>query len=91
MPINNFNTDQIPYLKKKEKKKEENVLLNFLPINFRTKFGYKLVCSQLNTTHYVTTNKIIHVDFSHMTYLMSYVTTLNNTCEWFYKLPRNGL
>jgi hypothetical protein len=22
------------------------------------KFGYKLVCSQLNTTHYVTTNKI---------------------------------
>ena len=26
-----------------------------------------------------------------MTYLMSYVTFLNNTCGWFYKLPRSKL
>ena len=52
---------------------------------------YKLVCSQLATTHYVTTNKIIHVYFSYVTYLMSHVTSLNNTCGWFYKLSRNKL
>ena len=46
----------------------------------RTEFGYKLVCCQLVTTHYVTINKIVHVYFSHMTYLMSHVTSLNNTC-----------
>jgi hypothetical protein len=38
-------------------------------------FGYK----QFTTTHYVSTNKLIHVYFSHMTYLISYVTSLNNT------------
>jgi hypothetical protein len=59
--------------------------------NFRTKFVYKLICSQLITTHYMATNKIIHVYFSHMTYLMSYVTSLNETCEWSYKLSRNKL
>ena len=43
-------------------------------------FGYKQpVCSQFTTTHYVSTNKIIHVYFSHMTYLMSHVISLNNT------------
>ncbi len=52
----------------------------------RTEFGYKPVCSQLVTTHYVTTNKIIYVYFSHMTNLMSHVIFLNNTCGWFYKL-----
>ena len=36
------------------------------------------------------TNKIINLYFSHMTYLMSHVTSLNNTCEWFYKLSRSG-
>jgi hypothetical protein len=46
----------------------------------RTEFGYKPVCSQLATTHYVTTNKIIYVYFSHMTNLMSHVIFLNNTC-----------
>ena len=56
-----------------------------------TEFGYKLVCSQLAITHYVVTKKIIHVYFSHMTYLMSYVTYLNNTCEWSYNLSRSGL
>ena len=56
-----------------------------------TEFGYKLVCSQLTITHYVATNKIIHIYFCHMTYLISHVTSLNNTCEWSYKLPRNGL
>jgi hypothetical protein len=39
----------------------------------------------------VTTNKIINVYFNHMTYLMSHITSLNNTCGWFYKLPRSGL
>ena len=39
-----------------------------------TEFGYKPVCSQLTTTHYVSTKKIIHLYFSHMTYLMSHVT-----------------
>ena len=56
-----------------------------------TEFGYKLVCSQLVTTHYVATNKGIHVYFSLMTYLMSHVTSLNNICEWSYKLPRSEL
>ena len=56
-----------------------------------TKFGYKLVCNQLTTTYYVSTNKIIHMYFSHMTYLMSYMTSLNNTCKWFYKLSRSEL
>jgi hypothetical protein len=46
------------------------------------------VCSRLSTTQYVAINKIIHVYFSHMTYLMSHVTSLNNTCGWSYKLPR---
>jgi hypothetical protein len=45
-----------------------------------TEFGYKLIYSQFTTTHYVTINKIIHVYFSHMTYLISHVTSLNNTC-----------
>ena len=43
-------------------------------------FSYKPICTQLTTTHYVATNKIIHMYFSHMTYLMSHVTSLNNTC-----------
>jgi hypothetical protein len=47
--------------------------------SLRKEFCYKLVCSQLTTTHYVSINKIIHVYFSHMTYLMSHVTSLNNT------------
>ena len=57
----------------------------------RTEFDYKPICSQFTTTHYVSTNKIIHVYFSHMTYLMSHVTSLNNTYEWSYKLSYNGL
>ena len=60
-------------------------------IKLRTEFGYKSVCSQLATTHYVSTNKIMHVYFSHMTYLMSHMTSLNNTCGWSYKLPHSGL
>ena len=43
-------------------------------IKQRTEFGYKLVCNQLATTHYVVANKIIHVYFNHMTYLMSHIT-----------------
>ena len=57
----------------------------------RTEFDYKPICNRFTTTHYVSTNKIIHVYFSHMTYLMSYVTSLNNTYEWSYKLSYNGL
>ena len=57
----------------------------------KTEFGYKLVCSELTTTHYVAAYKIIHVYFSHMIYLMSHVTSLNNTCGWSYKLLRSGL
>jgi hypothetical protein len=57
----------------------------------RIEFGYKPVCSQLTTTHYVSINKIIHMYFSHMTYLISHVTSLNNTYGWSYKLPRSGL
>ena len=37
-------------------------------------------CSQLVTTHYVAAYKIIHVYFSYMTYRMSHLTSLNNTC-----------
>ena len=40
---------------------------------------------------YVTINKIIHVYFSHMTYLISHVTSLNNTCGWSYKLLHSEL
>ena len=54
-------------------------------------FDYKSVYSQLATTHYMTTNKIIYVYFSHICYLMSHVTSLNNTCRWSYKLSRSGL
>jgi hypothetical protein len=28
---------------------------------------------------------------THMTYIMSYVTSLNNTCGWSYKLSHSGL
>ena len=56
-----------------------------------TEFGYKPIYSQLGTTHYVATNKIIHVYFSHMIYLMSHVTSFNNTCKWSYKLSRSKL
>jgi hypothetical protein len=59
--------------------------------SIRIEFGYKLVCCQFATIYYVAINKIIYVYFSHMTYLMSYVTSLNNTCEWSYKLPHSGL
>jgi hypothetical protein len=45
----------------------------------RIEFGYKTICTQFAITHYVTAYKIIHVYFSHMTYLMSHVTSLNNT------------
>ena len=38
-----------------------------------------LITNQLSTTHYVLNNKIIHVYFSHMTYLMSHIISLNNT------------
>jgi hypothetical protein len=60
-------------------------------IKIRTEFGYKLIYSQLTTNHYLSTNKIIHVYFNHMTYLMSHVTSLNNTYERSYKLPHSGL
>ena len=56
-----------------------------------TEFDYKLICSQLVTTHYMATNKIIYVYLSYMTYLMSHVTFLNNTYGWFYKLSHNEL
>ena len=56
-----------------------------------TEFGYKPVYNQLVTTHYMTTNKIIHVYFNHMTYFMNHVTSLNNTCRWSYKLSCSGL
>jgi hypothetical protein len=56
-----------------------------------TEFDYKLVCNQFIITHYILINKIIYVYFSHMTYLMSHITSLNNICEWSYKLPHSGL
>ena len=58
---------------------------------FRTEFDYKPVCSQFTTIHYVSTNKIIHVYFSYLTYLISHVTSLNNTCGRSYKLSHSGL
>jgi hypothetical protein len=45
----------------------------------KIEFDYELVCCSFITTHYVVINKIIHVYFNHMTYLMSHVTSLNNT------------
>jgi hypothetical protein len=62
-----------------------------LGIPQRKEFDYKPVCSQFTTTHYVSTNKIIYVYFSHMTYLMSHTIFLNNICEWSYKLSHSGL
>ena len=56
-----------------------------------TEVCYKPVYSQLDTTHYMITNKIIHVYFNHMIYLMSHVISLNNTYGWSYKLTRGGL
>ena len=56
-----------------------------------TEVGYKPVYSQLATTHYMIINKIIHVYFNHMTYLMNHVISLNNTYGWSYKLTRGGL
>ena len=53
--------------------------------------GQSLATNQLTITHYVSTNKIIHLYFTHMIYLMSHVTSLNNTCEWSYKLPYSRL
>ena len=53
-------------------------------------FGY-ILCSKLATTHYMSTNKIIHVYFNHMTYLMSDVISLNNIYGWSYKLSYSGL
>ena len=51
----------------------------------------EFVCSQFATTHKVAAYKIIHVYFSYMTYLMSHVTSLNNTCGRSYKLSCSGL
>ena len=56
-----------------------------------TEFDYKPVYSQLTTSHYVSINKIIYVYFSHMTYLMSHVYSLNNIRGWSYKLSHSGL
>ena len=44
-------------------------------------FGYKSVCNQLITTHYVIAYKIIYVYFSHVTYLINHVTSLNNISD----------
>ena len=51
----------------------------------------KFVCRQFTTIHYVSTNKIIHMYFSYITYLISHVTSLNNTCRWSYKLSHSRL
>ena len=66
-----------------QKKYINNYTINyeFLKSILWIKFGYKLVCCQLATTYYVVINKIIHVYFSHMIYLMSDVISLNNTCR----------
>ena len=69
----------------------EIIIVSARMYNKRTEFGYKPICRQLATAHYVAINKIIHVYFSHMIYLMSHVTSLNNICEWFYKLSHSGL
>ena len=57
----------------------------------RIEIGYKSVCSKFATTHYMVVYKTIHMYFNHMTYLMSHVTSLNNTCGWSYKLPHSEL
>ena len=41
--------------------------------------------------NYMAINKMIHMYFSHITYLISHVTSLNNTSGWSYKLPHSGL
>ena len=48
-------------------------------------------CSQLTTTHYVTTNKIIHVYFNHMIYLMMHSHTHKHTRMFteIFKLSKN--
>ena len=57
---------------KKKYQGQNNIIFIIRHNKIRTEFGYKLICSQFN--------KIIHVYFSHMTYLMSHVTFLNNIC-----------
>ena len=56
-----------------------------------TEFDYKPIYNQLVITHHMATYKTINMCFSHMTYLMSHVTSLNNTFGWSYKLQRNEL
>ena len=68
----------------KKKKKNHIPIMNFLS----TEFGYKLVATcQLITTYRVTAYNTIHMYFSHMTYLISHVTSLNNgqslAINWF--------
>ena len=66
------------------------MIFYLLEVLYQTEFDYKPVCSQLVTTYYVPAYKIIHVYFSHITYLMSHLTSLNNICEWSYKLLHSG-
>jgi hypothetical protein len=61
--------------------------LGLRKLNNRVQFA----TNQFATTRYMATNKIMHVYFSHMTYLMSHVTSLNNTCGWSCKLSRSGM
>jgi hypothetical protein len=53
----------------------------FFPVAVSAPCHCGLTTNQLSTTHYVLNNKIIHVYFSHMTYLMSHMISLNNTCR----------
>ena len=66
------------------------VFLLHAPIRIKIDFG-ALQCGSCGCVGeaYTPTNKIIHGYFSHMIYLMSHVTSLNNT--WFYKLSHSGL
>ena len=74
-----------------EKQNQKGIRILFLKLLWWTEFDYKSICNQFITTHYMIINKILHVYFSYMIYLMSYVTFVNNICEWSYKILCNEL
>jgi hypothetical protein len=60
------------------------VFLLHVPVRIKIGFGALRYgsCGCVDEA-YTPTNKIIHRYFNHITYLMSHVTSLNDTCDFF--------
>jgi hypothetical protein len=56
----------------------------------RTRFSYKPISSLGLQIHYMATDKLSKSIFNHMTYLMSHMICLNNTCKLSYELSHCG-